>query len=161
MFRSKRARDQHLLTHFKEDNHALSKKGKFARASQIHSRTTGATSFARKRDEFNVAKSNIFEKIANVEPSARVEPTRQVVIKKDVTLELMGPDKPVSARGHGIGVTKSKVSCFSLDLRRMGAEGSSTNHVSGLIRRINNQDQVITNQDKLMSNQAKQIPGNS
>ncbi|KAM7255031.1 hypothetical protein ACFE04_020272 [Oxalis oulophora] len=170
---------------------ALSTKGKVARASQIHSRTTGATSFARKRHEFevihkrqpreveffeithvkkngsyvqddsrefmNVAKSKIFEKMADVEPSARAEPARQAAIEKDVMMELMGPDKPGSARGHGIGVTKSKLSDFSLGLRRMRAEGSSSNHVSGLIRRINNQDQVIANQDRFMANQAKKI----
>ncbi|KAM7268305.1 hypothetical protein ACFE04_010471 [Oxalis oulophora] len=170
---------------------ALSTKGKVARASQIHSRTTGATSFARKRHEFevihkrqpreveffeitrvkkngsyvqddsrefmNVANSKIFEKMADVEPSARAEPARQAAIEKDVMMELMGPDKLGSARGHGIGVTKSKLSDFSLGLRRMRAEGSSSNHVSGLIRRINNQDQVIANQDRFMANQAKKI----
>ncbi|KAM7251435.1 hypothetical protein ACFE04_023318 [Oxalis oulophora] len=95
--------------------------------------------------------------MADVEPSARAELERQAAIEKDVMLELMGPDKPRSARDHGIGVTKSKVSDFSLDLRRMRAEGSSSNHVSGLIRRINNQDQVIANQDRFMANQAKKI----
>ncbi|KAM7261858.1 hypothetical protein ACFE04_020935 [Oxalis oulophora] len=69
----------------------------------------------------------------------------------------MGSDKPGYARGHGIGVTKSKLTDFNTDLRKMRAESSSSKHSNALLTRIDNQDKVIANQNKMIANLEKLI----
>ncbi|KAM7273668.1 hypothetical protein ACFE04_028332 [Oxalis oulophora] len=135
------------------DAQDLSRKGKVARASHLHSRITGCTSFAQKKYEFkmvhkrephaieffdithvkkdgsyvqhdskelmNVAKDKISQKLENLEPSMRVDTTKRVAIEKEVMMELMGYDKPGYARGHGIGVTKRKLTNYNIGLRKV------------------------------------------
>ena len=43
--------------------------------------------------------------------------------------ELMGPDKPGRARAQGAGVTKSQITKFSYDLRKLRSD-ALTNHLS-------------------------------
>ncbi|KAM7261874.1 hypothetical protein ACFE04_020951 [Oxalis oulophora] len=131
-----------------------SMKGKAARATQIHTRTTGSTSYARKKHEFEVANHKISEKITYLHPSERDNIAKRNEIEKEVMLELMGPDKPGRARGHGIGVTKSEVTEFHNTLRKNQNEAwSSTNDGINVLRgRIDKQDKVIASLTSTVQN---------
>lgn len=70
--------------------------------------------------------------------------------------ELMGPDKPGRARGHGAGVTKSQITKFSYDLRKLRSD-DLTNHNRVLLDKVESQSKLIESQSKQIESQSKQI----
>jgi len=70
--------------------------------------------------------------------------------------ELMGPDKPGRARGHGAGVTKSQITKFSYDLRKLRSD-ALTNHNRMLLDKVESQNKQIESQNKQIESQSKQI----
>nr|XP_043611508.1 uncharacterized protein LOC122583145 [Erigeron canadensis] len=142
-----------------EDSQKLSENGKKARGEHLHSRATGAKSFARLRDEFKLkhkrdakplemfemayqtkegkyikdasrefmdrANEEVSKKVLEHGGSECVDIHERVVIEREVMTELRGPDRPGRARLWGAGVTKSQVTSFSIELRRMRGENCS------------------------------------
>ncbi|GJY68743.1 ribose 5-phosphate isomerase A [Tanacetum coccineum] len=168
----------------------LSEQGKKAKSMQVHTHTTGATSFARNRDRFKTKHKRSPNRIEFFDLSyqsrdgsyihgmsrefmerAREEMTRRELqisksrpvddevrseIADAVMMDLIGPDKPGQALGYGTGVTKSKVTKLSLDLRRSRRE-SLVNQNRLLLEKLDSQGRRIESQNNQIKTMAKDL----
>nr|GEX48375.1 hypothetical protein [Tanacetum cinerariifolium] len=73
-----------------------------------------------------------------------------------VMMDLIGPDKPGQALGYGTGVTKSKVTKLSLDLRRSRRE-SLVNQNRLLLEKLDSQGRRIESQNNQIKTMAKDM----
>ncbi|GJW59675.1 hypothetical protein Tco_0109010 [Tanacetum coccineum] len=73
-----------------------------------------------------------------------------------VMMDLIGPDKPGQALGYGTGVTKSKVTKLSLDLRRSRKE-SLVNQNRLLLEKLDSQGRRIESENNQIKTMAKDL----
>ncbi|XP_071732817.1 uncharacterized protein [Rutidosis leptorrhynchoides] len=81
---------------------------------------------------------------------------KQSEIAREVMMELMGPNRPGRARFHGAGVTKSQVTKFAYDTRKVRGE-AVTKENRFLSDKVNYQNKQIEMQSKQIEMQNKQI----
>ncbi|GJZ37824.1 retrotransposon protein, putative, ty1-copia subclass [Tanacetum coccineum] len=100
----------------------MSLNGKRARGGQVHIHTTGAHSFAWKRDEHAKAKKELSRKTKAIGGSERVDHEVEAEIARDIIKKL----RPRGVTGHGAGVKKSQVTKFGIEYKRMRGEAISS-----------------------------------
>ncbi|XP_071711140.1 uncharacterized protein [Rutidosis leptorrhynchoides] len=81
---------------------------------------------------------------------------KQTDIARDVMTELMGPNKPGRAHFHGAGVTKSQVTKFGCDLRKLRGD-VVTKENRFLLEKVNSQNKQIEMQSKMIEVQNVQM----
>ncbi|GJR40448.1 hypothetical protein Tco_1216132 [Tanacetum coccineum] len=128
----------------------LSAHGKKARGSQVHIHTTGAMSLARKKDAYSKAKAGFANKLFEVGILERDDPKKRLEIAKEVMQELRPPKKNGRPCGYGVGVTKSQVTKFSFDLRRMRRQCVSSEN-RFLLNKVAEQSKQIKKQSRKMN----------
>ncbi|PWA61332.1 RING/U-box superfamily protein [Artemisia annua] len=132
----------------------LSSCGKKARLEHAHTRSTGATSFARRTQEWVKANDEILRKKKEIGGSeGDVEHAVVAEIAREVLNKLIGDEEP---HCFGAGVTKSQVSKFSCDLRKMRGE-VLTNENRFLLEKVETQKKTIRDSKKQVETQGLQL----
>ncbi|GKB76672.1 ribose 5-phosphate isomerase A [Tanacetum coccineum] len=93
------------------------------------------------------AKAGFANKLFEVGISKRDDPEKRLEIAREVMQELRPPKKNGRPCGYGVGVTKSQVTKFSFDLRRMRRQGVSSEN-RFLLNKVAEQSKQIEKQSR-------------
>ncbi|GJR47269.1 ribose 5-phosphate isomerase A [Tanacetum coccineum] len=96
------------------------------------------------------AKAGFANKLFEVGISERDDPEKRLEIAREVMQELRPPKKNGRPCGYGVGVTKSQVTKFSFDLRRMRRQGVSSEN-RFLLNKVAEQSKQIEKQSRKMN----------
>ncbi|GKE06162.1 tetratricopeptide-like helical domain, DYW domain protein, partial [Tanacetum coccineum] len=96
------------------------------------------------------AKAGFANKLFEVGISERDDPEKRLEIAREVMQELRPPKKNGRPCGYGVGVTKSQVTKFSFDLRRMRRQGVSSEN-RFLLNKVVEQSKQIEKQSRKMN----------
>ncbi|GJZ24110.1 ribose 5-phosphate isomerase A [Tanacetum coccineum] len=96
------------------------------------------------------AKAGFANKLFKVGISEREDPEKRLEIAREVMQELRPPKKNGRRCGYGVGVTKSQVTKFSFDLRRMRRQGVSSEN-RFLLNKVVEQSKQIEKQSRKMN----------
>ncbi|GJS67896.1 hypothetical protein Tco_0682461 [Tanacetum coccineum] len=108
------------------------------------------------RDFMERAREEMTRRELEISKSRPVNDEVRSEIADDVMIDLIGPDKPGQAHGYGTGVTKSKVTKLSLDLRRSRKE-SLVNQNRLLLEKLDSQGRRIESQNNQIKTMAKDL----
>nr|GEW86772.1 ribonuclease H-like domain-containing protein [Tanacetum cinerariifolium] len=96
------------------------------------------------------AKAGFANKLFEVRISEHDDPVKRLEIAREVMQELRPPKKNGRPCGCGVGVTKSQVTKFSFDLRRMRRQGVSSKN-RFLLNKVAEQNKQIEKQSRKMN----------
>ncbi|GJX68694.1 hypothetical protein Tco_0304421 [Tanacetum coccineum] len=95
------------------------------------------------RDFMERAREEMTRRELEISKSRPIDDEVRSEIADALMMDLIGPDKPGQAHGYGTGVTKSKVTKLSLDLRRSRKE-SLVNQNRLLLEKLDSQELYLT-----------------
>ncbi|GJY38143.1 ribose 5-phosphate isomerase A [Tanacetum coccineum] len=108
------------------------------------------------KDFMERAREEMTRRELEISKSRPVDDEVRAEIADAVMMDLIGPDKPGQALGYGTGVTKSKVTKLSLDLRRSRKE-SLVNQNRLLLEKLDSQGRRIESQNNQIKTMAKDL----
>ncbi|GKB94259.1 hypothetical protein Tco_0980396, partial [Tanacetum coccineum] len=103
------------------------------------------------------AKAGFANKLFEIGISERDDPEKRLEIAREVMQELRPPKKNGRPCGYGVGVTKSQVTKFSFDLRRMRRQGVSSEN-RFLLNKVAEQSKQIEKQSRKMNTMEENMP---